>query len=353
MKKRIWMVVFIGLLYFVLLACASSGTGSHSQATQQNTPTQMIAKGGDIISSATPSQTAVPSATPRLQCRVIITTTMNIREGPGTDYAIIGKAKPGEEFICTGKNNDGSWLLISYDGASAWIYAGYVRAEGTETVPIVQSTPITFTPTPPGLQPPSNAVAATVIRVIDGDTIEVSINGVREKVRYIGIDAPETVHPSKPVEWMGKEASEANRRLVEGKTVYLEKDISERDKYGRLLRYVWLGSLLVNAELVRLGYAKVSTYPPDVKYSDYFLKMQQEARAARRGLWGPTPTPQPMVIVTPTSQRANCDPSYPTVCIPSPPPDLDCKDIPYRRFRVLPPDPHHFDRDGDGIGCES
>ena len=99
----------------------------------------------------------------------------------------------------------------------------------------------------------------------DGDTIEVSIDGRTCRVRYIGIDTPETVHPGKGVEWMGPEATEANRRLVEAQAVLLEKDVSETDKYGRLLRHVWVGDLMVNAEPVRQGYAQVSTYPPDVK----------------------------------------------------------------------------------------
>jgi micrococcal nuclease len=122
-----------------------------------------------------------------------------------------------------------------------------------------------------------------VTRVIDGDTIELE-NG--EKVRYIGIDAPETVHPSKPVECFGREASAKNKELVENKRVRLEKDITDRDKYGRLLRYVYVGDLFVNLELVKLGYATSYTYPPDVKYQDLFIAAQKEARETQRGLWG-------------------------------------------------------------------
>lgn len=121
-----------------------------------------------------------------------------------------------------------------------------------------------------------------VTRVIDGDTIE--IEGGR-RVRYIGINTPETVHPSKPVECYGKEASNKNKELVEGKIVELEKDISETDKDGRLLRYVWIGNLFVNEYLVREGYAQVSTYPPDVKYQDKFLEAQRKAKQGNKGLW--------------------------------------------------------------------
>jgi len=104
-----------------------------------------------------------------------------------------------------------------------------------------------------------------VVRVVDGDTIVVVVDGVEYRVRYIGIDTPETVHPSEPVECFGREASQRNRSLVEGKAVVLEKDVSETDQYGRLLRHVWVEGEMVNAALVGEGYAQVSTYPPDVK----------------------------------------------------------------------------------------
>ncbi|UCG55299.1 MAG: thermonuclease family protein [Dehalococcoidia bacterium] len=126
---------------------------------------------------------------------------------------------------------------------------------------------------------------ATVVRVIDGDTIEVNIEGRLFDVRYIGIDTPEMVHPTQGEEPYGKEAYKKNGELIEGKTVILEKDVSETDQYGRLLRYVYVDDLLVNAELVRLGYAQVSTYPPDLRYQDLFLELQQEARENNRGLW--------------------------------------------------------------------
>jgi len=120
---------------------------------------------------------------------------------------------------------------------------------------------------------------ARVIEVIDGDTIIIE-EGYR--VRYIGIDAPE-VHPE--IEDYGIEAWQANRRLVEGKKVRLEKDISETDRYGRLLRYVWIDDILVEAELVRQGLARAKAYPPDTRYQDYLEQMEVEARDAGRGMW--------------------------------------------------------------------
>jgi micrococcal nuclease len=125
-----------------------------------------------------------------------------------------------------------------------------------------------------------------VVRVIDGDTIEVAMEAGIARVRYIGVDTPETVHPSRPVECFGYEAAVKNRSLVEGKWVRLERDVSDVDRYGRLLRYVYVDDELVNLTLIREGYASVVTYPPDVKYADAFLAAEQVARAAESGLWG-------------------------------------------------------------------
>lgn len=121
-----------------------------------------------------------------------------------------------------------------------------------------------------------------VLRVIDGDTIQLE-NG--QTVRYIGIDTPETVHPDKPVECYGKEASDKNKELVLGKNIKLEKDISETDKYGRLLAYVWVENTMVNDHLVRQGFAHSSSYPPDIKYQQQFVEAEREARENSRGLW--------------------------------------------------------------------
>lgn len=121
-----------------------------------------------------------------------------------------------------------------------------------------------------------NENAVLVTRIIDGDTIEIE-NGVR--VRYIGIDTPEIGEP------YYLEATEANRQLVEGKSIRLEKDVEDNDQYGRLLRYVWVGEIMVNAELVKLGYAYSYSYPPNLKYQAHFLQLEKEAREQKRGLW--------------------------------------------------------------------
>lgn len=212
------------------------------------------------------------------------------------------------------------------------------------------------TATPAPTEGVPSTVQARVVEAVDGDTIEVSIDGQVHSVRYIGIDTPETVHPERPVEWIGPEAAAKNAELVADQIVTLEKDVSETDQYGRLLRYVYVGDTMVNAELVRLGYAQVSTFPPDVKHQALFLTLEAEARDAARGLWGSPPTAPPPPTEVPAPQqpsREGCDPAYPDVCIKPPPPDLGCGDISHRRFRVLEPDPHCFDGDNDGIGCES
>jgi len=323
---------------------------------------------------------------------------------------------------------------------------------------------------------------AVVVDVVDGDTIKVDRGQGTESVRYIGIDTPETVDPNEPVQPFGPEASAANEALVGGRLVILERDTSEVDRYGRLLRYVWVqtddGVLSVNNELVRQGLADVIAYEPDTRYHEFLSQTLAQAQADgvgmwasaadvatpmptasptprptkkptpapidktlttrgktlkyrwlddreyecnnRYGCWGllvkatkgcskrlevkvvirdkngnwvdaitksknrvrkgeqvrfkivatdrdaaranlknvrclqtPKPTPRPTPRPKPRNTRTGCDPSYPTVCIPNYPPDLDCGEIRFRNFAVRGPDYHGFDGDNDGIGCES
>lgn len=123
---------------------------------------------------------------------------------------------------------------------------------------------------------------AKVLRVIDGDTIVLE-NGKR--LRYIGMDAPETHDPKKPVQCFGKEAYKQNKKLVEGKVIRLEKDVSEADKYGRLLRYVYLGNEMINETLVKDGFAKASNYPPDDKFKTKLEAAETFAKQNNSGLW--------------------------------------------------------------------
>jgi len=132
-----------------------------------------------------------------------------------------------------------------------------------------------------------DGVRGKVTRVVDGDTIHVDLGGTDETVRYIGIDTPESVKPGTPVQCFAKKASERNRQLLEGSDVKLVFDVDRRDRYGRLLAYVYRADdgTFVNAALVRDGYARTLTVPPNVRYADRFAKLQTQAREHDRGLW--------------------------------------------------------------------
>ncbi len=192
---------------------------------------------------------------------------------------------------------------------------------------------------------------AVVTRVVDGDTIHVEYRGRDVDVRLIGVDTPETVAPGRPVECGGPAASRFTERRLDGERVRLEFDVQRIDPYGRTLAYVWLGDRLFNRTLVARGYAQVATYPPDVKYVHVFLAAQRGARNRGLGLWGSCTGTRSLVGLGTGSSA--CDPAYPTVCVPPPPPDLDCSDVRVTHFKVLPPDPQHFDGDHNGIGCET
>jgi micrococcal nuclease len=129
--------------------------------------------------------------------------------------------------------------------------------------------------------------SARVVRVVDGDTVVVRTGGHEERVRYIGVDTPESVKPGTPVQCFAKAASAANKRLVEGQEVRLVGDAEARDRYGRTLAYVYRASdgLFVNAELVRRGYAKPLTIPPNVAHAVELRRLAATARREGRGLW--------------------------------------------------------------------
>lgn len=177
---------------------------------------------------------------------------------------------------------------------------------GCTKAPEPTPVPLTATPVPSADTlvpiPTPSKIEARVIGIVDGDTIHVSIGDDEYFLRYIGIDCPESKHPRKPVEWMAPEAAEANHKLVEGKTVLLEQDVSNTDRYNRLLRYVWIGDMMVNEELVRQGFAYSKAYEPDTKYQNLLNKAEQEAKVAKRGVWGdcPTATVAPVVTQAPT-----------------------------------------------------
>ncbi len=129
---------------------------------------------------------------------------------------------------------------------------------------------------------PDDLPGYRVTQVIDGDTIRVEKLG---KLRYIGVDSPELRHPRKGKEAFGEEAYQFNRKLVFNRVIRIQTDVQERDRYGRLLVYVYLDKIFVNAYLVKMGYAQTMTVPPNVRYAGFFGKLQRQARKAKRGLW--------------------------------------------------------------------
>src|SRR3990167_6962068 len=168
--------------------------------------------------------------------------------------------------------------------------------------PKVPTSPTAVQPTPASSPTSTSPNLVQITNVIDGDTVRLSTGKV---VRLIGIDTPEIGGRGG---CFGQEASQKANDLLQGQYVRLEKDVSETDRYNRLLRYIWKGDELVNETLVAQGYARVSTYPPDVKYQDRFLAAEKAAREANLGLWSSciTPTtkpttPKPTVKANPTS----------------------------------------------------
>jgi endonuclease YncB( thermonuclease family) len=180
----------------------------------------------------------------------------------------------------------------------------------------------------------------SVVHVVDGDTIDVELDsGRRTRVRLIGVDTPERG------QCFFTRATNVTERLAASRRVVLQGDATQatRDRYGRLLAYVWLpGGHDLGLQLLKNGVARVYVYDrPFVRLAVY-NRAERAAKKSPNSLWRRCAA----------RHTGRCDPSYPDVCIPPPPPDLDCSDIPYRNFRVVGRDPHHFDGNHNGIGCE-
>ncbi len=223
-------------------------------------------------------------------------------------------------------------------------------------------------PAAPTFGPTGETQYAIVMSVTDGDTIRVDVDGEEYPLRYIGIDAPEPDASDPTIKGWADAATAANRSLIDSREVYLEKDVSDADQFGRLLRHVWFVGpggemVLVNLELVRQGFAEVTTFPPDEKYASLLEQAEDSAKTAELGRWGPAASPSTdlspaAVQPTPLSLvggggGGDCHASY-TPCLPIVS-DLDCADV--RAMGAAPvsvkgPDEYELDRDGDGIGCE-
>lgn len=182
-----------------------------------------------------------------------------------------------------------------------------------------------------------------VTYVVDGDTVELESG---ERVRLIGIDTPERG------DVYYAQAKEKLEQLVLNKQVRLEKDISETDRYGRLLRYLYVGDTFVNLEMVQQGYAHAYTYPPDIRHSGQFLAAEQEARNKQVGLWAPeqqeaaqnpTPPPSPSSFSVPSCASSDCDCAH----------FSSHAHAQWFHDNHNPGDSHRLDADNDGLACES
>lgn len=222
---------------------------------------------------------------------------------------------------------------------------------------------------------PAEAEAAVVTRIVDGDTLElrpvaagdVLASQAVVTVRLLEIDTPETKDPSEPVQCFGPAATDRlNELAAPGTTVWVVADEELLDPYDRTLLYLWTSrnghAAFVNLELVRSGHARAALYEPNDRYISDMRAAERRARAAGRGVWGscayfgePLAQPEdsgPSSGGGVSSGVGDCDPSYPDACIPPAPPDLDCPDVSQTAFTVQGNDPHGFDADGDGVGCD-
>jgi micrococcal nuclease len=246
----------------------------------------------------------------------------------------------------------------------------------TSGSPSTKSGQDSILPTNPAFQGTDEATQKvySVVHVVDGDTVDVDIDGNTRRLRLIGIDTPETVDPRKPVQCFGKEASNRAKELLTGKKVSLEADASQgdTDTYGRLLRYVYIDGQSFNKKMIADGFAFEYTYKIPYKYQTEFKQAQQDARVQNKGLWSPsacngkaTPVSQaappaqankPSTTPTPPSKvasaRVECNPNY-SGCVPNVDVDLDCKDIGHP-VKILGIDVFNLDgKDKDGLGCEN
>ena len=207
-----------------------------------------------------------------------------------------------------------------------------------------------------------------VLDVVDGDTVTVAYRGSEVSVRVIGIDTPETVHPTEPVECGGPQASATASALLSGKRVQLVFDPSQGrlDAYGRTLAYLRApGVGDFGLAMIRRGRAAEYTYDTSYAQQARYQAAEAKAQSADRGIWRscggvdaplrsssePAPAAEPAQSGNGARGGGGCDPNY-DPCIPPYPPDLDCADVD-GPIRVLGDDPHGFDADGDGIGCDS
>ena len=195
-----------------------------------------------------------------------------------------------------------------------------------------------------GCKGTAQCITSKVTKIIDGDTIQIE----KYKIRLSLTNTPEINQNG-----YSQATAFTTKLCPVGSYITVDQDDTQKfDVYNRLLGKVYCGGKSLNSELLYNGYANILTQyckKSEFAKEDWAIKYGCSSKSTSPAY---TPAPVQPTPVQPTPKQNSCDPSYPTVCIPSPPPDLDCGDIPYTNFRVLQPDPHRFDADKDGIGCE-
>ncbi len=207
---------------------------------------------------------------------------------------------------------------------------------------------------------PRAVVTYLVTDVVDGDTVKVAMAG-ETSIRIIGIDTPETVHPSEPIECGGPEASAAATKLLTGRRVQVVYDASQGrlDAYDRTLAYLTIPGIGdFGLAMLKRGLAAEYTYDSAYRHQSQYIRAESRAQSKGIGVWGkcggvdtPQAIPKPPPSGPPGNSSSNCDPGY-SPCVPAFPPDLDCADID-GPVSIAGNDPHGFDADGDGTGCDS
>lgn len=264
------LVVWLLLAALLANAACSGVPAPHATATVEPTPR--------------PRRSYLPAAT--LPAPPVVSEEANLRAGPGAEYERVGSAAPGERLELVARNSAGDWYQLA---SGAWIAAflvedapaGLPAVEGGAVAAALAGTAVAAaTPGPPPAAVPPGAAAARLIRVVDGDTIQVVTAGITEMVRYIGVDTPERGQPGYQT------ANEANAALLGEGALWLAGDRSDRDRYGRLLRYVYnQEGAMVNQALVAQGWARPVEYPPDTAHADELRQAAVEAARAGLGFW--------------------------------------------------------------------
>jgi micrococcal nuclease len=219
----------------------------------------------------------------------------------------------------------------------------------------------------------TNLISAHVAEVVDGDTLKATFNGKEETIRLLLVDTPETKKPNTPIEPYGPESSQYAKETLNGKDIRLEIGTSERDKYGRLLAYVWLGNKTFNEMLLEKGFARVAyVYPPNVKYVDEYRTVQKQAQQKGLGIWSIENYVQEdgfnldavKSSTSPTAKSSNSHTTTGSTQVQSPAPTGNNSNVYFKRCadaRAAGAAPLHrgdpgyrpaLDRDNDGIACE-